>query len=113
MTGQLRLRAASVLIVGAGGLGCPAAIYIAGAGVKTLGLVDGDTVELSNLHRQILHNTNTINMWKVDSAIQYLKTSAIFPQSYMILQANQAQASTPTSTTTPTASTSPPKTPST
>jgi adenylyltransferase/sulfurtransferase len=66
-----------VLIVGAGGLGCPAAVYIAGAGVKTLGLVDGDTVELSNLHRQILHNTNTVDMWKVDSAIQYLKTFAI------------------------------------
>jgi adenylyltransferase/sulfurtransferase len=62
-----------VLIVGAGGLGCPAAVYIAGAGVKTLGLVDGDTVELSNLHRQILHNTNTIGRYKVDSAIQYLK----------------------------------------
>jgi len=70
-----------VLIVGAGGLGCPAAMYIAGAGVKTLGLVDGDTVELSNLHRQILHNTNTINKYKVDSAIQYLKTSAILPYS--------------------------------
>lgn len=62
-----------MLIVGAGGLGCPAAVYIAGAGVKTLGLVDGDTVELSNLHRQILHNTNTIGRYKVDSAIQYLK----------------------------------------
>lgn len=66
-----------MLIVGAGGLGCPAAVYIAGAGVKTLGLVDGDTVELSNLHRQILHNTNTIDKYKVDSAIEYLKVSAI------------------------------------
>ncbi len=65
-----------MLIVGAGGLGCPAAVYIAGAGVKTLGLVDGDTVEISNLHRQILHNRNTVDMWKVDSAIQYLKTLA-------------------------------------
>jgi adenylyltransferase/sulfurtransferase len=71
--GQLRLKAASVLIVGAGGLGCPAAVYIAGAGVKRVGLIDGDTVELSNLHRQILHNTNTIGKWKVDSAIEYLK----------------------------------------
>ena len=74
--GQLRLHSASVLIVGAGGLGCPAAVYIAGAGVKTLGIVDGDTVEVSNLHRQILHNTETVDMWKVDSAIKYLKTSA-------------------------------------
>jgi adenylyltransferase/sulfurtransferase len=62
-----------VLIVGAGGLGCPAAMYVAGAGVKTLGIVDGDTVEISNLHRQVLHNTNTVDMWKVDSAIQYLE----------------------------------------
>lgn len=61
------------MIVGAGGLGCPAAAYIAAAGVKTLGIVDGDTVEVSNLHRQILHNTETVDMFKVDSAIQYLK----------------------------------------
>jgi adenylyltransferase/sulfurtransferase len=67
-----------VLIVGAGGLGCPAAMYVAGAGVKTLGIVDGDTVEISNLHRQVLHNTNTVDMWKVDSAIQYLEKYSLF-----------------------------------
>jgi adenylyltransferase/sulfurtransferase len=71
-TGQLRLHAASVLIVGAGGLGCPAAAYISGAGVKCLGIVDGDKVEVSNLHRQILHNSSTIGSWKVDSAIRNL-----------------------------------------
>ncbi|KAL5345604.1 hypothetical protein ACLOAV_009358 [Pseudogymnoascus australis] len=71
--GQLRLHGASVLIVGAGGLGCPAAAYIAGAGVKTLGIVDGDTVEVSNLHRQILHCSSTVGLWKVDSAIHSLK----------------------------------------
>ncbi|KFZ13015.1 hypothetical protein V502_06815 [Pseudogymnoascus sp. VKM F-4520 (FW-2644)] len=71
--GQLRLHAASVLIVGAGGLGCPAAAYIAGAGVKTLGIVDGDTVEVSNLHRQILHCSSTVGLWKVDSATHSLK----------------------------------------
>lgn len=71
--GQLRLKAASVLIVGAGGLGCPAALYIAAAGVGTLGIVDGDTVEMSNLHRQVLHNTETVGMWKTDSAVQSLK----------------------------------------
>jgi adenylyltransferase/sulfurtransferase len=62
-----------VLIVGAGGLGCPAAMYLAAAGAGTLGLVDGDTVEVSNLHRQVLHNTDTVDMWKADSAAQYLK----------------------------------------
>lgn len=68
-----------MLIIGAGGLGCPAALYIAGAGVGTLGLVDGDTVETSNLHRQVLHNTDTVDMWKVDSATQFLKKYASLP----------------------------------
>jgi adenylyltransferase/sulfurtransferase len=73
ISGQLKLRSASVLLVGAGGLGCPAALYLAGAGVGTLGLVDGDTVESSNLHRQVLHRTANVGKFKVDSAIQYLK----------------------------------------
>jgi adenylyltransferase/sulfurtransferase len=63
-----------VLIIGAGGLGCPAAAYIAGAGVGRLGLVDGDEVELSNLHRQILHNSSKVGTKKVDSAISFLKS---------------------------------------
>ena len=58
-----------MLIVGVGGLGCPAAAYLVGAGVGTVGLVDGDTVEESNLHRQILHSTAKVNMTKVDSAM--------------------------------------------
>lgn len=70
--GQLRLKKASVLIIGAGGLGCPAAAYLSGAGIGRLGLVDGDVVEMSNLHRQILHSTSRIGMKKVDSAIAYL-----------------------------------------
>lgn len=74
LQGQLRLKAATVLIVGVGGLGCPAAAYLAGAGVGTIGLVDGDTVEESNLHRQILHSTERVGMSKVDSAIVYLKS---------------------------------------
>ncbi|PGH05842.1 hypothetical protein AJ79_06684 [Helicocarpus griseus UAMH5409] len=71
--GQLKLRGSSVLIVGAGGLGCPAALYLAGAGVGTIGIVDGDTVEVSNLHRQVLHRTRNVGKYKVDSAIEYLK----------------------------------------
>lgn len=62
------MKNASVLIVGVGGLGCPAAAYLAGAGVGTIGLVDGDVVEESNLHRQILHSTPRVGMTKVDSA---------------------------------------------
>ncbi|KAI1760338.1 ThiF family protein [Hypoxylon sp. FL1150] len=69
--GQLRLKSTAVLIVGAGGLGCPAAAYLAGAGVGTLGVVDGDVVEASNLHRQIAHSTARVGMMKVDSLIDY------------------------------------------
>ncbi|KAI1376315.1 adenylyltransferase [Hypoxylon crocopeplum] len=68
--GQIRLKSTAVLIVGAGGLGCPAAAYIAGAGVGTLGVVDGDTVEISNLHRQIAHSTSRVGMMKVDSLVE-------------------------------------------
>ena len=62
-----------MLIVGAGGLGCPSAAYLAGSGVGTLGLVDGDRVETSNLHRQIAHSNSRVGMSKVESAIAYLK----------------------------------------
>lgn len=70
--GQLRLKNASVLIIGLGGLGCPAATYLAGAGVGKIGLMDGDTVELSNLHRQLLHTEKWLGMGKVDSAMENL-----------------------------------------
>jgi adenylyltransferase/sulfurtransferase len=72
--GQLRLKTAKVLIVGVGGLGCPAAAYIAGAGVGTIGMVDGDEVEISNLHRQVLHSTEKVKWKKVDSSIHFLKS---------------------------------------
>src|SRR5438093_11107545 len=67
--GQCRLKAARVLCIGAGGLGSPAALYLAAAGVGTLGIVDFDEVDLSNLQRQILHGTKDIGRPKVDSAI--------------------------------------------
>ncbi|RUS30612.1 hypothetical protein BC938DRAFT_479161 [Jimgerdemannia flammicorona] len=66
--GQLALRNASVLIVGAGGLGAPAALYLSAMGVGHLGIVDHDTVDLSNLHRQVIHNESRVGVSKAVSA---------------------------------------------
>ena len=66
--GQARLREARVLVVGAGGLGSPALLYLAAAGVGVVGVVDDDVLELSNLQRQIAHATDRLGMRKVDSA---------------------------------------------
>ncbi len=66
--GQVKLLGARVLLIGAGGLGCPAAIYLAAAGVGTLGVVDSDVVDESNLQRQILHPTDRVGTSKVESA---------------------------------------------
>jgi len=71
--GQAKLKNGKVLIVGMGGLGCPCAMYLAAAGVTTLGLLDYDSVEVNNLHRQILHTENTIGFSKTKSASEHLK----------------------------------------
>ncbi len=76
--GQVRLREARVLIIGAGGLGAPAALYLAAAGVGTVGIVDNDHVDISNLQRQIIHFTGDIGVAKVDSAAA--KMQAINPE---------------------------------
>jgi molybdopterin/thiamine biosynthesis adenylyltransferase/rhodanese-related sulfurtransferase len=73
MEGQQKLKAAKVLCVGTGGLGAPMALYLAAAGVGTIGLVDFDTVDESNLQRQIIHSQSTVGMLKVDSAEVMLK----------------------------------------
>jgi len=68
MEGQIQLLKAKVLLVGAGGLGCPAGLYLAAAGVGTLGIIDSDRVDLSNLQRQILHSTYDVGRPKTESA---------------------------------------------
>ncbi|MFJ3054204.1 molybdopterin-synthase adenylyltransferase MoeB [Pseudomonas nitroreducens] len=70
--GQLRLKESRVLIVGLGGLGAPVALYLAAAGVGELHLADFDTVDLTNLQRQIIHDTDSVGVSKVDSAIARL-----------------------------------------
>jgi molybdopterin/thiamine biosynthesis adenylyltransferase/rhodanese-related sulfurtransferase len=75
--GQQKLLDAKVLLLGAGGLGSPAALYLAAAGVGTLGIVDSDEVDLSNLQRQVIHSTDRVGVSKVDSAEQTI--SALNP----------------------------------
>ena len=81
--GQKKLQDARVLVIGAGGLGSPAALYLAAAGIGTLGLTDGDVVDLSNLQRQILHTTDRIGVPKVESGGQLL--SALNPETNLQL----------------------------
>jgi molybdopterin/thiamine biosynthesis adenylyltransferase len=75
--GQQKLLSSKVLLVGAGGLGSPAALYLAAAGIGTIGIIDSDRVELSNLQRQIIHHTADLNIEKVKSA--QTKMQAINP----------------------------------
>ena len=83
IVGQKKLQESRVLMVGVGGLGSPAALYLAAAGVGTLGLIDHDAVQLSNLHRQILHTTARVNMPKVLSAAESLR--ALNPETQLEL----------------------------
>jgi thiazole biosynthesis adenylyltransferase ThiF len=71
--GQKKLLNARVLIIGAGGLGAPAALYLAAAGVGTIGIADADVVDLSNLQRQVIHTTEDIGKKKVDSAAETMR----------------------------------------
>ncbi|MEG9860898.1 MAG: molybdopterin-synthase adenylyltransferase MoeB [Parvularculales bacterium] len=70
--GQQKLLSSRVLVIGAGGLGAPCLMYLAAAGVGTVGIIDDDVVALTNLQRQIIHDTNTIGIPKVESATQTL-----------------------------------------
>ena len=71
--GQARLKMAKVLVIGAGGLGCPTLQYLAAAGVGTIGIIDGDVLDLSNLQRQILYATSEVGMYKVEAAKRRLE----------------------------------------
>ncbi len=88
--GQRRLNAARVLVVGAGGLGSAALMYLAAAGIGTLGIVDDDTVSLSNLQRQVLHATPGIGTLKTDSAARAL--AALNPHVRIELHAERLEA---------------------
>jgi sulfur-carrier protein adenylyltransferase/sulfurtransferase len=73
MEGQLRLKKARVLVVGAGGLGCPVLLYLTAAGVGTIGIVDPDVVELSNLQRQVIYTTDQVGKSKTKAAVSHLQ----------------------------------------
>ena len=70
--GQAKLLQSKVLVVGAGGLGAPMLLYLAAAGVGTIGVIDDDVVDLSNLQRQVIHMTDQVGRPKVESAVQLL-----------------------------------------
>ncbi|HEY4147167.1 molybdopterin-synthase adenylyltransferase MoeB [Pinirhizobacter sp.] len=91
VSGQARLAASRVAIVGAGGLGAPAMLYLAGAGVGHLTLIDDDRVERSNLHRQVVHTDDRVGMAKVESARQLLQ--ALNPTIDVVAREEKLQAS--------------------
>lgn len=83
LDGQEKIFNAKILIVGLGGLGSPVALYLAAAGIGTIGLIDGDKVDLTNLQRQIIHTTDDLNRKKTDSAAEKIKK--INPQTNIII----------------------------
>jgi adenylyltransferase/sulfurtransferase len=85
--GQQKLLAAKVLVIGAGGLGSPLLLYLAAAGIGTIGIVDDDVVDLSNLQRQIVHPTESIGLPKVESARQTLRH--VNPEVKVVLHAER------------------------
>ncbi len=87
--GQQKLMAAKVLVIGAGGLGSPLLMYLAAAGVGTLGIIDDDTVALSNLQRQIIHQTIAIGTAKTDSAMNTLRT--VNPETNVVLHTERLE----------------------
>ena len=72
ISGQIKLKNSSILIVGAGGLGCPAALYLASAGAGQIGIIDYDDVEINNLHRQLLYAETHIGTPKANAAAENL-----------------------------------------
>ena len=80
MDGQLKLKAAKVLLVGAGGLGAPLGMYLAAAGIGRIGIVDFDTVDFTNLQRQIIHGTKDVGRKKLDSAAETMQDINPFVQ---------------------------------
>lgn len=80
LSAQLKLKAAKVLVVGAGGLGCPCLLYLAAAGVGTIGIADDDVVSVSNLQRQIIFNSDDVGLQKADCAEKYLQAKNPFIQ---------------------------------
>ena len=89
-TGQAKLRAARVLVVGAGGLGSPLALYLAAAGVGTIGIIDDDRLELSNLQRQVAHSTARIGRNKAESIAETL--AALNPETRLEVHARRMDA---------------------
>ncbi len=80
LEGQERLRQASVLVVGAGGIGSALLPYLAGAGIGRLGIVDADRVDLTNLHRQVLYTTTELGQWKAEAAAGRLRAANPHPE---------------------------------